>query len=57
MKNSFLDAIKGGIAWSIIIGIAMVWLSMIFAPGMADSAKWWFVAVFIGVFMYRRGLL
>lgn len=35
----------------------MVWLSMIFAPDNAGSAKWWFLAAFVGVYMYRRGLL
>lgn len=57
MKNNFIEAIKSAIGWSIVIGIAMVWLSMIFAPDMVDSAKWWFPAAFIGVYMYRRGLL
>lgn len=57
MKNSFISAIKDAIIWSIIIGIAMVWLSMIFAPDNVGAAKWWFLAAFIGVYMYRRGLL
>lgn len=57
MKNSFIEAIKSAIGWSIVIGIAMVWLSMIFAPDNADAAKWWFIAAFVAVYMYRRGLL